>query len=106
GRIALVAMYGAEAPAAIRVQVELGLAPGHPLRQRSPDSARAAEAVEREPGGQVQAADARHRAEQRIGVGRHRVWVADELDDPRVAEEREPARGAAQERLEPRLVGR
>ena len=47
-----------------------------------------------------------HRPEQRVGVGRHRVRMADEPDRLGVGEEREAADRAGHQRREPFVVGR
>ncbi len=106
GGVARVAVHGAEAPRAVALQVELALARGHELGDRLADAARAAEAVQREAGCDEEARRARELADQRIAVRRHRVGVADELDDARVGQEREALRRALHERREARLVGR
>ena len=95
-----VAVHPPEAPGAVGHDIDLGLAGGHPLRQRLAEPARAAEAVERQTGRDPEAAHAGQRAEQRVAVGRHRVRVAEQADDTRVLEEREPADGAFEQRRE------
>ena len=95
-----VAVHPPEAPGAVGHDVDLGLAGGHPLRQRLAEPARGAEAVERQTGRDPEAAHAGQRAEQRVAVGRHRIRVAEEADDTRVLEEREPADGAFEQRRE------
>ena len=106
GGVARVAVHRAEAPGAVALQVELALARRHELGDRLADAARAAEAVQREAGGDEEARHARQLPDQRIAVRRHGVGMADELDDARVGQEREALRGALHERREARLVGR
>ena len=101
-----VAVGVAEAPGAIGGDVDLGLARRDPLGHRLADAARAAEAVQRQPGRHPEAGHAGHGAEQRVRVGRHRVGVADEPGDAGVGEEREPPHGAGHQRREALLVGR
>ena len=87
-------MHGAEAPGAVRLEIQLALAAGHELGHGLADAARAAEAVEREPGGDEEAGHARKLAHERVAVGRHRIGMAHELDHAGVGEEREALRGA------------
>ena len=89
GGVARVAVHGAEAPRPVRLQVVLALAGGDELGDGLADPAGAAEAVEREAGRDVEAGHPRQLADERVAVGRHRVGVADELDDAGVGEERE-----------------
>lgn len=104
GRVDGVAVRAAEAPGAVRREVELGLARRDPLGDRAADPAGAAEAVQGEPAGAEEAAHARQRAEQRVAVRRHRVGVRDELYDACVGEEREAAHGARHQDGEALLV--
>ena len=103
-RVSMVAVHGSEPPGAIGEQVELGLARRDQLGKRAADAAGAAESVEGKPRRQVEPRHARHRTDQRGRIRRHRVGVADELDDSRLAEEREPPRSPGQEPLEACLV--
>ena len=101
-----IAMHRAEAPRPVWIKVELALASGDKLRDRSSDSARSTEAVQRESRRHVEAMHSGHRTDQRPGVGSHRVGVTDELDDARLVREGEASGSARQQRLEPRLVRR
>src|SRR2546430_11892242 len=93
-------MHRAETPGPVGIHVELGLATRDELGQRTSDTAGAAETIERETGGHVQARYSRHRPDQRVGVRCHRVRVADQLDDPRLMEKGETAgRGGEQRAL-------
>ena len=103
--IATVAMDRAKAPGAIGMQVQLALSRGDQLRERFPDPAGTAEAVQRQPGRHEEAMDARYRSQQRIRVGGHGVRMADEFDDSCLADEGKAARRPLQERLEATLVG-
>src|SRR5207249_2999616 len=95
GDVDVVAVHRPEPPGPVAVKVQLALPAGDHLGDRAPDAAGAAEAVERKAGGHVEPAHPRHRADQRGRVGRHRVGVADELDDARVVETTNaPAMGA------------
>src|SRR5207245_784703 len=96
----------AEAPGPVWVKVELGLARADQLGQGAADPAGASETVQRQPGRKKEAAHARYRSDQWVGVGRHGIGVADELHNPGLTRKRKASRSAGQERLEPRLVGR
>ena len=85
-REARIAVRSAEAPGAVAGHVELGLPLGDPLGNRLADAAGSAEAVEGEPGGGPEPGHPGHRPKERISVRGHRVRVADERDDARVAE--------------------
>ena len=101
-----VAVRAAEAPRPVARDVQLGLARDDQLGDGLAEPSRAAEAVEREPGGHPEAGHARNRAEQGVAVGRHRVRVADERDDPRVLEEREASHGAVHQLREAVVIRR
>ena len=101
-----VAVRAAEAPRPVRLDVDLGLPFGDELGERLAQAARAPEAVQREPGGGPEPVHPRHRPEQRVAVGGHRVGVADEGDHTRVLQEREAANGAGHQLLEPGVVRR
>ena len=105
GGVDRIVVHGAEAPGPVGLQVELALAGGHELGHGLADAARPAEAVEREPGRDEEAGHAGQLAHERVAVRRHCVGVADELDHPRVGEEREAPGRALHERREARLVG-
>src|SRR5436305_120226 len=81
----------------------LGLTGRHELGDRAAYPAGAAESIEGQTCGRVQAAHARHRAHERSGVGRHRIRMADELDDARLVDEGKTSRRTRQQRLEARL---
>ncbi len=106
GRVGGVGEDAAEAPGAIAEDVELGLAARYPLRDGLADAAGAAEPVERHPGRHEEAAQPRHRTEQRIAVRRHRVGMAHELHDLRVGDEGKPPGRPLQQLLEPVEIGR
>jgi hypothetical protein len=95
-----VAVDRAEAPRPVGVDVDLARAVGHPLGQAPAHPAGAAEAVERQAGGDPEAARAGHRSHQRIAVGRHRVGMAEQADHPGVLEEREATDRALEQRRE------
>src|SRR6185312_801900 len=59
GRIDRISMHGPEAPGPVGLEIQLALAAGHELGHSLADPARAAEAVEREPGGDEVARHAR-----------------------------------------------
>ncbi len=105
-RVDRVPVGAAEAPGAVGADVDLGLPAGHPLRDRLSDPSRTAEAVQGEPGRHPEPTYAGDGAEQRLRIRRHGVRMADERDDLGLGEEREPARGAAQQLLESGQVGR
>ena len=94
-----------KAPRAIGVQVQLRLAVDDPLGERAADPARAAETVQRQAGGDPEAGRARDRAEQRVGVGRHRVRMAQQADHARPIEEWEAPDRAFQKWREAVHVG-
>ena len=106
GRVTEVAMYRSEPPRPVGIEVEIGLGARDELGEAPSDTARAAETVEREAGGHIQAGHARHRPGQRVRVGRHRVRMADQFHDPRLVQEWETAGRAREEWLESRLVWR
>ena len=105
GRVARVAMHRTESPRPVRVQVELGLAAGDELRQGPADAAGAAKSVQRQACRDVEPRRTGHGADQRVGVRRHRIGVADQLHDPGLAQEREAASRAVKKRLEAALIG-
>ena len=72
----------------------------------APDPSPTPEPVERQPGGDPEAADAGHRPDERVRVRRHRVGMADEAHRLGVGEEREAPDRALHERLEAIPVGR
>ena len=78
------------------MEVELGLAGRDQLGQRPSDSAATSKTIERKPRREVQAMHARDRADQWVGVGRHRVGMADELHDACLAYEWEASRSPRQ----------
>src|SRR5205807_8653142 len=98
-------MDRAEAPRAIGMQVQLALSGGDQFRERFPDPASAAEAIQRQPGGHEQAMDARYRPHYRIRVWGHGVRMANEFDDACLADPGKAARRPRQVRLEATLVG-
>ena len=106
GREVGVAVRAAEAPGPVALDVELRLAGRDELRSGLPHSAGSAEAVQREAGRHPESRDPRHRAEERVAVGRHRVGMADELHHARVVQEGEAADRALPERPEALLVRR
>ena len=89
--------YGCTSTSAAPVVTRLG--------ERAAQPAGPAEAVQRQPGREPEAAHARHRAEQRVAVGRHRVRMADERGHTGVVEEREPSHRSCHQLLEPGVVG-
>ena len=101
-----VAVGAAEAPRPVRLHVDLRLAGRHELGERLAETPGAAESVQGEACGGPDPTHPGRRAEQWIAVGRHRVGMADERDDPGLVEEREPPRGAVHQLLEARMVGR
>ncbi len=101
-----IAIGAAEAPRPVGLHVDLGRAGRHELGERLPEPAGASEAVQRETRCEPEATHARHRAEQRVPVGRHRVRMTDERGHTGVVEEREPPRRSLHQLLEPRVVGR
>ena len=101
-----IAIGAAEAPRPVRLHVDLGRAGRHELGERLPEPAGASEAVQRETRCEPEATHARHRAEQWVPVGRHRVRMTDERGHTGVVEEREPPRRSVHQLLEPRVVGR
>src|SRR5450759_895830 len=102
----MVSMHGSKSPRPVRVEVELRRAGRDELRERAADATPTTEAVERQASGHVKAAHSWNWTNKWIGVGGHRVRMADELDDAGLAHERETPRRAGQQRLEARLVGR
>ena len=106
GRKPRVAIDLAEPPGAIRPDVDARIAGRDPACHGPADPAAAPEPVERQARGDPEPADAGEWPEQRIGVGRHRVGVADEADRLGVGEEREAADGAGHQRREPLPIGR
>ena len=95
-----VAVHPTEAPGAVGVHVELGFALGHPLGEAPAQAAGAAEAVQRQAGGDPEAADARHGPEQGVAVGRHRVWMAEQANHAGLLEHREPSDRPLEQRRE------
>src|ERR1700693_4994901 len=106
GRVAEVAVHRPEAPGPVGVEVELRLAGGDQLSERAPDATRSAESIQRKSRGHVEAAHPWHRADERTGIGSHRIGMADELDDAGVVHGGKPPGRAGEQRLEARLVGR
>src|SRR5207302_844188 len=106
GRVTEVAMYRSEPPRPVGIEVEIGLGARDELGEAPSDTARAAETVEREAGGHVQAGHSRHWPDQWVGVRCHGVRMADQFHDPRVMQEWETAGRACQKWLESRLVWR
>src|SRR4030081_50697 len=104
GHVAMVAMDRAESPGPVGIEVQLALPGRDQFRERFPAPAGSSEPVQRQPGRHVQPTDAWDRAQQGVGVGGHRVRMADQFDDPRVTDEGKPPRRALQEWLESRLV--
>ena len=84
--------------------------PGSPARDpaghRAADPSPTPEPVERQAGRDPEAANPGEWPQQRIGVGRHRVRVADQPDRLRVGEEREPPDRPGHQRREPLPVRR
>ena len=99
-------MYWSEPPRPVGIEVEIGVAARDELGEAPSDTARAAETVEREAGGHVQAGHSRHWPDQWVGVRCHGVRMADQFHDPRVMEEWETAGRAREKWLESRLVWR
>ncbi len=79
----------AEAPRAVGLDVDLGARRRHELRERLAEPARATESVQGQACSHPEAADARHRPEQRIAVRCHCVRMAHERRDACPVEERE-----------------
>ena len=102
----MVAVDRPEAPGPVRIEVEFRLSGGDQLRQRFADPTSTAETVQRQSGGHEQPGHARHRPDQGIGVRRHRVRMADEFQDPRLADEGKTPRRPRKQGLEARLVRR
>src|SRR2546428_10125183 len=99
-RVAMVVVHRPEAPRPVGVQIELGLTGRHELGDRAAYPAGAAESIEGQTCGHVQAAHARHRAHERYGVGRHRIRMADELDDAGLVDEGKTSRRTRRHTLE------
>ena len=104
--IAIVAVDRTEAPGSVSREVQLAISRCDQLRQRFPDPAGAAEAVQRQSGRHEQPTDAWYRPQQGVRVGCHRVRMADELHDAGLSDERKPSRRPCQQGLEPALVRR
>src|SRR2546430_4708944 len=96
-------MYWPEPPRPVGIEVEISVADRDELGEGPSDTARAAETVEREAGGHVQAGHSRHRPDQRVGVRCHGVRMADQFHDPRVMQEWETAGRAREKWLRMRL---
>src|SRR5256886_10526864 len=92
-------MYWPEPPRPVGMEVEISVAARDELGEGPSDTARAAETVEREAGGHVQAGHSRHRPDQRVGVRCHGVRMADQFHDPRVTQEWETAGRAPEKGL-------
>ena len=105
GREPRIAIDLAEPPGAIRPDVDARIAGRDPARHRPADPAAAPEPVERQARGDPEPADTGEWPQQRIGVGRHRIGVADEADRLGVGEEREAADGTGHQRREPFPIG-
>ena len=95
-----VAVGLAEPPRPVGGDVLLCLAVGHPLGERPAEPAGASEAVERQTGRDPEPGGAGNRTEQRVRIGRHRVRVSEQPDDPRALEERKAVDRALKQRRE------
>src|SRR5438067_12903275 len=89
--IAIVAVDRTEAPRSVSIEVQLAISRRDQLRQRFPDPAGAAEAVQRQSGRHEQPPHAWYRPQQRVRVGCHRVRMAEELHDAGLSDEGKPS---------------
>ena len=100
-----VVVGAAEAPGAVGADVDRGSPCDDPLGERAADPAGAAEAVERQPGGDPEPGRPRQRSEQRVAVRGHRVGVAEQPDHAGAVEEREAPDRPLEQRREAVHVG-